>query len=45
MSLELENQSVDDATDTIEVPAPTPWPIVLAFGVALLFAGLVTSEP
>src|ERR1700723_1292620 len=44
MSLELENQSGDDATDTIEAPAPTPWPIVLAFGVALLFAGLVTSE-
>jgi hypothetical protein len=44
MSLELKNQSGDDATDTIEVPAPTPWPIVLAFGVALLFAGLVTSE-
>ena len=44
MSLELENQSGDDATDTIGVPAPTPWPIVLAFGVALLFAGLVTSE-
>src|SRR5271156_3047618 len=44
MSLELENQSGDDATDTIKVPAPTPWPIVLAFGVALLFAGLVTSE-
>jgi hypothetical protein len=25
------------------MPAPTPWPIVLAFGAALLFAGLVTS--
>jgi len=25
------------------MPAPTAWPIVLAFGVALLFAGLVTS--
>src|SRR5580698_4516776 len=44
MGIELANQSGDDATDTIEVPAPTPWPIVLAFGVALLFAGLVTSE-
>ena len=44
MSPESENQSGDDATDTIEVPAPTPWPIVLAFGIALLFAGLVTSE-
>jgi hypothetical protein len=27
----------------IEVPAPTVWPFVLAFGCALLFAGLVTS--
>jgi hypothetical protein len=29
---------------TLEMPAPTAWPIVLAFGVALLFAGLVTSS-
>jgi hypothetical protein len=28
---------------TLELPAPTAWPIVLAFGVTLLFAGLVTS--
>jgi hypothetical protein len=27
----------------IEVPAPTAWPFVLAFGCTLLFAGLVTS--
>jgi hypothetical protein len=27
----------------IEVPAPTAWPFVLAFGLALLFAGLVTN--
>src|SRR5579863_8781385 len=27
----------------IEVPAPTAWPFVLAVGVALFFAGLVTS--
>src|SRR5580700_3309565 len=44
MGIELANQSGDNATDTIEVPAPTPWPIVLAFGIALLLAGLVTSE-
>jgi hypothetical protein len=27
----------------IEVPAPTSWPIVLACGLALMFAGLLTS--
>jgi hypothetical protein len=31
--------------DTIDLPAPTTWPIVLAFGITLLFAGLVTSAP
>src|SRR5258707_357765 len=35
--------SAEKAPGTIEVPAPTPWPIVLAFGVCLLFAGLATS--
>src|SRR5690348_9987098 len=28
---------------TIEVPAPTAWPFLLALGATLLFAGLVTS--
>lgn len=32
-----------ETSKTIEVPAPTPWPFVTAFGIALLFAGLVTS--
>lgn len=27
----------------IELPAPTAWPIIAAFGLSLLFAGLVTS--
>src|SRR5271163_1717844 len=27
----------------IEVPAPTAWPLVLAFGFTLVFAGLLTS--
>jgi hypothetical protein len=27
----------------VELPAPTAWPIILAFGVTLLFAGLLTS--
>ena len=30
---------------TVELPAPTAWPIVLAFGFTLIFAGLVTSAP
>jgi hypothetical protein len=28
---------------TIGVPAPTPWPVILAFGLTLLFAGLTTG--
>jgi hypothetical protein len=30
-------------TETIHLPAPTAWPIVMAFGVMLAFAGLVTN--
>lgn len=30
------------AEDGVMMPAPTPWPMVLAFGVVLLAAGLVT---
>src|SRR6266446_5689377 len=30
-------------SNMIEVPAPTPWPFVTTFGLALLLAGLVTS--
>ena len=32
-----------EAPGTLEVPAATTWPFVLAFGTTLLFAGLVTS--
>ena len=31
------------ASHEIEVPAPTAWPLILAFGFTLIFAGLVTS--
>src|SRR6266853_45184 len=43
--LELHSDRHDStsAAKVIDVPAPTVWPIVLAFGVALLFAGMVTS--
>jgi hypothetical protein len=40
------NSATTNTTDsaTLELPAPTAWPIVLAFGITLAFAGLVTSE-
>ena len=38
------NQTSEGATDTVQMPAPTAWPIILAFGITLLFAGLVTAE-
>src|SRR4029077_4381374 len=37
--------TTEGVTNTLAIPAPTAWPIVLAFGTALLFAGLVTSAP
>ena len=30
-------------TAAVQLPAPTAWPIILAFGITLLFAGLLTS--
>lgn len=38
----LTTQTTD--SDIVQLPAPTAWPIVLAFGITLVFAGLVTSE-
>ena len=36
--------TVKKESGTLELPAPTAWPLVLAFGITLAFAGLVTSE-
>ena len=44
MTVEVGQENGENASNTVEVPAPTAWPIVLAFGIALLVAGLVTSE-
>src|ERR1700719_1731486 len=44
MAYESVNQSGAGKANTVEMPAPTPWPIVLAFGLTLVFAGMVTSE-
>src|ERR1700730_2493678 len=40
---EMQNKSPRTADSVIEMPASTAWPIVLAFGVTLAFAGLVTN--
>ena len=41
--VDLSPREVEPLMSTVELPAPTAWPIVLAFGFTLLFAGLVTS--
>jgi hypothetical protein len=43
MAIELK-QGGERPPNTVQMPASTAWPIVLAFGITLLFAGLVTSE-
>ena len=42
-TLEVFSEKETVTQDTIDVPAATAWPIVLAFGLTLVFAGLVTS--
>jgi hypothetical protein len=32
-----------EAAESVELPSPTAWPIVLAFGVTLVFAGMLTT--
>jgi hypothetical protein len=41
--VDLSPREAEPLMNTLELPAPTAWPIVLAFGFTLLFAGLVTS--
>ena len=36
-------QTSEITPGTVNLPAPTPWPIILAFGITLLFAGLLTN--
>ena len=44
MGSEIQRPPLHDRpSPTLELPAPTAWPIVLAFGLTLVFAGLVTS--
>jgi hypothetical protein len=39
----MPDQNNDQVPDAIEMPAPTYWPMVLALGITLLCAGLVTQ--
>ncbi len=41
--VDLSPREGEPSMSTVDLPAPTAWPIVLAFGFTLLFAGLVTS--
>jgi hypothetical protein len=43
MAPESAMETRDTIPSTVQLPAPTVWPIVLAFGLTLIFAGLVTS--
>jgi hypothetical protein len=43
MNTETLTPNSEVANQTVEVPASTAWPILLAFGIMLLWAGLVTS--
>jgi hypothetical protein len=43
MAITSATRPLNETPREIEVPAPTAWPFLLAIGVALLFAGLVTS--
>jgi hypothetical protein len=42
-STDAPTEKPQTTPSTVRLPAPTSWPIVLAFGVTLLSAGLVTS--
>ena len=39
----LQNMREETPPQTVQLPAPTAWPVVLAFGITLVFAGLVTT--
>jgi hypothetical protein len=42
-SYNSRTEATGAAPSTIILPAPTAWPIIVAFGITLLFAGLVTN--
>jgi len=43
VDLELPVKTQEKALCNIELPSPTAWPIVLAFGITLVFTGMLTT--
>jgi hypothetical protein len=43
MAQENPNETIHSAPGTVRSPASTAWPIIMAFGTTLVFAGMVTS--
>uniref|UniRef100_Q01PC9 Uncharacterized protein n=1 Tax=Solibacter usitatus (strain Ellin6076) TaxID=234267 RepID=Q01PC9_SOLUE len=43
MILEPPAKRLDEAPNTVEMASPTAWPVVLAFGITLVFAGMLTT--
>jgi len=39
----MQNEGPRSSTDVIQLPSPTVWPMVLALGISLLLAGMVTN--
>jgi hypothetical protein len=39
----MSDEKKEETSEMIEMPAPSVWPMVTAFGLALLFTGMVTS--
>ena len=39
----MHNDQEHGGVDTVHLPSPTAWPVVLALGIALLCTGLVTN--
>lgn len=44
MAAESFKQTGESIVEMVNMPAPTAWPIVLAFGLSLVFAGMITSS-
>jgi hypothetical protein len=43
MSIDRQSASLVEPVKSVEIPAGTAWPIILAFGITLAFASLVTN--